>query len=124
VNVQTLTANIRALPDRTRHIVAGIVANRMQGKKPDSPQWRALWKMSSEHEANHEWISGEELGRVMLAVGVPDDVVCAAVKAYTAHSLEPARGKAFHQGRNRASMACDERAQISVDSKYEWSGPA
>ena len=120
MSIATLTASIAALPDRTRHIVASVVASRMA--KDGDKSWRPIWDMSRDHEADHEWISGEELRGGLVDLGIAADVVEDAVKSYTAHSDHPTAGIGRQDGYNRpqGTQAKSEK----VDTKYEWSGSA
>jgi len=83
VNVQTLTANIRALPDRTRHIVAGAVAWHMA--IDGDPEWHPLWDMARDHGRHYEWPTRGDFCAGLSLVGLPFRMVQSMAATYESY---------------------------------------
>ena len=81
---QQYTKAIAELPDRTRHIVAGIVAHRLSGDECD-PAYRPLWKMAHEHGKHYEWPTHFELRRELTALGIHVAIINEALAAYDSY---------------------------------------
>ena len=64
---QQYTKAIAELPDRTRHIVAGIVAYKLD--EYDDGTWKPLWEMCREHEAHYEWPKTWEVAQALDRCG-------------------------------------------------------
>jgi hypothetical protein len=80
---QQYTQAIAKLPDRTRHIVAGIVAHRLD--VDDDGSWLPLWRMAHEHGKHYEWPTPYELRSIMRAIGLPSRIANEALAVYDSY---------------------------------------
>ena len=80
MNTATLTAKIAALPDRTRHIVAGVIACNVGPDK--SPEWQEIWGMVRDHEARYEWPKARELFCIIGSMGLLTEKMDEALGIY------------------------------------------
>ena len=125
MNTQTLTARIAALPDKTRHLCAGIIAWRLSPKEQEgaSAEWAAIWAHAKDHGKHYEWPTVEELRGALESCGISDGVIRAALRTYDSYgpNVPTAAPIAHHYGRHIATWA-DKNLGGAVDSKYDWSG--
>ena len=113
---QQYTKAIAELPRNVRHIVAGAVASRVQGRSTD-PAWKEIWKMSRDHATLFDWISGDELLQNLLLLDIDPELVYEMVDAYNSHGDGMRKREGVMHGPRRDG--CEKLAAF-IDDRYEW----
>ena len=80
---QQYTKAIAELPDRTRHIVAGIVAWRLDFD--DDGSWADVWRMAHDHGKHYPWPNPYELRAALRLIGLPSRIANEAVAIYASY---------------------------------------
>ena len=121
MNIATLTASIAALSDRTRHIVAGIVAYKLTD---DTPAFAPLWDLCRDHGQHYDWPTTRELALALSDCGLSRRAFARELAVYDSYgdAVSTADPIAHHYGSIYTTDSDRVARRGAVDKRYEWSG--